>query len=213
MNGIMTARFFDARGLPLVAATLSAIAVGFASSRSPLLTIVALAVVVLIIFVLTQPHTVLMIMLAVLPWEGMLDFPTQSLTVVKILGFLLLVSVTLTAIAQGTRLRAPPAAIAAFALVLFATISLLASHDAAAGISKLLRYALFAGFFFITIQLLDSRARLLTALKVFIRRAEPPPSGGWSHSSQVVQRLPEDRSANRTNSATCSRRCFPCASS
>jgi putative inorganic carbon (hco3(-)) transporter len=168
MNGIMTARLFDARGLPLVAGALGAIAVGFASSRSPLLTIVALAAVVLIIFVLTQPHTVLMIMLAVLPWEGMLGFPTQSLTVVKILGFLLLVSVTLSAIAQGTRLRAPPAAIAAFALVLFATISLLASHDPAAGISKLLRYALFAGFFFIAIQLLDSRARLLAALKVFI---------------------------------------------
>ncbi len=164
----MTARVFDARGLPLIAGALGATAVGFASSRSPLLTIVALAVVVLIVFVLTQPHTVLMIMLAVFPWEGMLDFPTPTVTVVKILGFLLVVSVTLSAIARGTRLRAPPAAIAAFAFVLFALLSLIASPDPSAGVAQILRYTLFVAFFFITIQLLDTRARLHRALRVLI---------------------------------------------
>ena len=164
----MTARAFHARGLPLIAGALGATAVGFASSRSPLLTIAALVVVVLMIFVVTQPHTVLMIMLAVFPWEGMLGFPTHTLTVVKIIGFLLVVSVTLSAVAQGTRLRAPPAAIAAFAFVLLALLSLITSPDPSAGVAQILRYTLFVAFLFITIQLLDSRALLLRALRVLI---------------------------------------------
>ncbi len=168
MDTSSAARLTRPYALPLVAILLAAAAVGFASSRSPFLTVAALATVFLMLFVLTQPQTVLMIMLAALPWEGMLDFPTQTVTVVKILGFLLVVSVTLSAIAQGTRLRAPPAAVAAFALVLFAAVSLLVSPDPSGGLPKLLRYALFAGFFFIAIQLLDSRGRLLTALRVFI---------------------------------------------
>jgi putative inorganic carbon (hco3(-)) transporter len=168
MNGIMTPRVFDSRALPLIAGALGATAVAFASSRSPLLAIAALVAVVLIIFVLTQPQTVLMIMLAVFPWEGMLDFPTHTLTVTKILGFLLVVSVTLSAVAQGTKLRAPPATIAAFAFVLFALLSLIASPDPSAGVAQILRYTLFVAFFFIAIQLLDTRARLLRAIRVLI---------------------------------------------
>jgi O-antigen ligase len=171
MGGILTARLVGARALPLLAAAPAAAAVGFASSRSPLLTIAALAAVVLLIFVLTQPQTVLLIMLVALPWEGMLAFPTEKVTVVKLLGLLLVVSVMLTAIGQGTRLRAPPAALAAVAFVLFAAVSLIASPDASAGLIQLLRYALLAGFFLIVIQLLDDRARLFSAVRVLVASA------------------------------------------
>jgi O-antigen ligase len=164
----VTDRLFDARGLPLIAAGLAAATVGFASSRSPLLTVAAFATIVLLTFVLTQPHTVLLIVLAALPWEGMLDFPTPTVTVVKLLGVLLILSVALNAIAQGRSFRAPPAAVAALAFVLFAAVSLIVSPDPSAGINQLLRYVFLAGFFFIVIQLVDDRARLLAALRVLV---------------------------------------------
>jgi putative inorganic carbon (hco3(-)) transporter len=167
-SGNMTARLANARGLPFVAATLAAVVVAFASARSPLLTILALAAVLLAIFVLTQPHMVLLTLLAALPWEGMLDFPTETITVVKLLGVLLIVSISLNAFARDTRFRAPPAVVAALAFVLFAAISLVVSSDPSEGVNQLARYTLLAGFFFITIQLLDDRARLLTAMRVLI---------------------------------------------
>jgi putative inorganic carbon (hco3(-)) transporter len=167
-SGNMTAWLAAGRGVPILAATLAAVAVAFVSSRSPFMAVAALAVVLLMIFVLSQPNVVLVIMLAVLPWEGMLDFPTPTITIVKLLGLLLILSVTLTAIAQGTRFRAPPTAVAALAFVLFAAVSLIVSPDPSAGLNQLLRYVFLAGFFFIVIQLLDDRARLRTALRVLV---------------------------------------------
>jgi Lipid A core - O-antigen ligase and related enzymes len=167
-TGKMTARWTGSWGMPLAAALLAALAVAFASSRSPFLTIAALGVVLLLVFVLTQPQTVLLILLAALPWEGMLNFPTPTFTVVKLLGSLLIISLTLNAIAQGTRLRAPPAVVAAFAFVIFAAISIIASPDPGVGIAKVQRYAFLALFFFIVVQLLYDRTRLLMAMRVLI---------------------------------------------
>lgn len=164
----MTARWAGPWGVPLAAAFLAALAVAYTSSRNPFLAVAALGGVLLLIFVLTQPHTVLLIVLAALPWEGMLGFPTPTLTVVKLLGGLLIISVTLNAIAQGTRLRAPPAVVAAFAFVIFAGISIIASPDPGVGIAKVQRYAFLALFFFIVVQLLYDRTRLLMAMRVLI---------------------------------------------
>jgi putative inorganic carbon (hco3(-)) transporter len=150
----------------LLGAGLLAAAVGLASALNPLLMIAVFAAILLALFVLTQPQAVLMLMIVALPWEGLLDFPTPKITVVKLLGVLLLVSVTLNSIGQGSRLRAPPAAVAAAVFVISAAISLIVSPDASAGITQLLRYTLLAGFFFIVIQLLDDRPRLLRAIRL-----------------------------------------------
>jgi putative inorganic carbon (HCO3(-)) transporter len=165
-TGKMTARWAG-RG-PLGAALVAALAVAFTSSRSPFLAVAAFGVALLLLFVLTQPQTVLLILLAALPWEGLLNFPTPTITVVKVLGALLIISVALNAIAQDTRLRAPPAVVAAFAFILFVAISVIASPDPGVGITKLQRYAFLALFFFIVVQQLYDRTRLLMAMRVLI---------------------------------------------
>ena len=162
----MSVRTAGVSPFTLLGAGLLAAAVGVASAINPLLTIGAFAAILLAVFVLTQPQAVLLLMIVALPWEGLLAFPTEKITVVKLLGLLLLVSVTLNLISQGSRLRAPPTAVAAAAFAIFAAISLIVSPDASAGVTQLLRYTLLVGFFFIVIQLLDDRRRVLRAIQL-----------------------------------------------
>jgi putative inorganic carbon (hco3(-)) transporter len=167
-SGNMTVWLAAGRGVPILAATLAAVAVGFVSSRSPFMAVAALAVVLLMIFVFSQPYLVLVILLAALPWEGMLAYPTETVTVVKLLGILLIASVSLNAFTRDLRFRAPPAVVAAVAFVLLSAFSLIVSPNASEGVNQLTRYTLLTAFFFVTIQLLDTRERLLTAMRVLV---------------------------------------------
>lgn len=158
-------RFFKAQ-LTVPAAALLAAGIGYASARSPIGALASLGVAVLLVFLVAQPYALLLVLVAALPWEGMLGFPSETLSIVKILGLLLFAS-TLVAIVRGERpLYAPPTGLAAAIFVLLIGVSLLFSPDLLAGVGKTVRYVLFAVFFFVVIQLVVDRRRLLTILQV-----------------------------------------------
>jgi O-antigen ligase len=161
----LTARSLDPRGLTLAGGAI-AIAVGFLSAHNPLLTLGLLGVSVLVLLAVTQPATLLLVLIAVLPWEERLRYPTETVSVVKLLGVLVIAGFLLQAIRGEQRLRLPPIAYAVGVFVLFVCVSLIFSGDPAAGTGTLLRYLLFAGLFFLILQLVNDEDELLWVLRV-----------------------------------------------
>ena len=129
---------------------------------------VALAAAVLLIVVLAFPFATLLLLLAALPWEGLLAYPSETVSVVKLLGLLLLVSYVINLLLTDKPLQLPPTGVAVGVFVVLVGVSMLFSPDPATSAGVFLRYLLFAGFFFLTIQLLSDRGHLLTAMRVLI---------------------------------------------
>jgi O-antigen ligase len=144
---------------------LLAAAIAFASSRSPVATLAALGLVILGLLTVTQPQALLVLLVVALPWERMLNFPTETVSVVKLIGLLLFLSVALSVLRGHRDLHMPPIGLAVALFGLAVTLSLLFSPDAGAGTSKVLRYVLFVAFFFVVVELIDSRDRLMTVLR------------------------------------------------
>src|SRR5215204_2469157 len=162
---MLAARTLDGSGR-LLAAGLIAAVTGFVSAHDPVLGLIALATAVLALLVLGAPHAVLLVLLAALPWEGVLGYPSDTLSLVKLLGLLLLMAF-LFKVAQGElRLRAPATAHAVGIFGLLVTLSFVVSPDPGAQSGTLLRFYLFLGFFFLMIQLVDDEAGVLRVLRV-----------------------------------------------
>ena len=88
-----------------------------------------------------------------LPWEGALAYPTESVSVVKILGVLLFGAWLLRALVRSEPLRVSPALGWAAFFGLAVGLSLLFAPDPADSVFDSLRYALFIVFFFLVLQL------------------------------------------------------------
>ena len=88
---------------------------------------VLLASALLAYLVLARPDLFMLVLIAILPWQGALRFPTHSVTIVKLVGGLLFVAVLLTTLLRDRKLRFTPAMAWAGLLCLLATLSLLAS--------------------------------------------------------------------------------------
>jgi putative inorganic carbon (hco3(-)) transporter len=161
----LVAWLLDGRGLALTAAALAA-AVGFIAARNPMLALGALVAVVLGLLVVVATEKVLLVLLAALPWEGLLHYPTATLSLVKILGALLLVSYLIKVLRGEERLRSAPASWAVGAFMLLVTLSFILSPDPGAGTATLFRYYLFGGFFFLMIQLVQDEAGVMRVLRV-----------------------------------------------
>ena len=154
------------RGGRVVTAGLIAAAIGFVSAYDPVLALIALASGVLALLVLLAPQAVLLVLLAALPWEGALGYPSDTLSVVKLLGMLMLVAYLFRVFQGEGHLRAPPIAYAAGLFGLLITLSFVVSPDPGAGSGTLLRFYLFLGFFFLMVQLVDDEAGVLRVLRV-----------------------------------------------
>ncbi|MFL5826926.1 MAG: O-antigen ligase family protein [Thermoleophilaceae bacterium] len=105
-------------------------------------------------------------LLAAFPWEGQLHYPTQTITVVKLLGLLLIGAWVLRAVRHNETLRTSSAVLPAALFAMFVTFSLLLSPDIGLGVSKYLRYVLFVVFFYLVLQLTPERKDVVRALKV-----------------------------------------------
>jgi O-antigen ligase len=160
-------RLLDAR-IVVVPAAVVAAAVAYLSSLAPLAALAVLAASVLAILILAFPFATLLLLLAALPWEGLLGYPSETLSVVKLLGLGLLVSYLISVLLTDRPLHLPPTGIAVGVFVVLVAVSLLFSPDPSAGTGVFLRYVLFAGFFFLAIQLLSDRGHLLIAMRVLI---------------------------------------------
>ena len=144
-----------------------AAAVGYLCARAPLLTLAAAAGASLLAFVVLQVEVVLLVLVAALPWEGLLEYPTETISAVKILGLLIVAAYVFRTLREGELIRFPPTVFPVLLLAIFIGLSFLASPDQAAGLPKLVRYALFFTFFFLVTQLastVDSATRVIRVI-------------------------------------------------
>jgi putative inorganic carbon (HCO3(-)) transporter len=166
----MSDRLFEGPGLALLGALVAG-ALGYAAARSPVLTLAGAAGLVLALLVLVRGGALLLLFVAALPWENSLDFPSETVSVVKLLGILLLAAWVIQ-VAAGTQRLQLPATL--FPVALFAGaigLSLLLSPEPSEGFVKTLRFALYMLFLFLVIQLTEDRAHVRAVLRVFVLSA------------------------------------------
>jgi putative inorganic carbon (HCO3(-)) transporter len=154
----------------LIALYVGAIALAAAgawlASVSPLYPWVLLAAALLTYLVLARPDLFMLVLIALLPWQGALRFPTHSITIVKLVGALLFVSVLLATLLRDRRLRLTAPIGWATVLCTVVTLSLVAGGGSAVSISETLRYWTLTLFLFLVVQMIDSRAAFMRALRV-----------------------------------------------
>ena len=148
----MAGRLLDSRAAFLAGAPI-AIPLGYVAAMWPLYALAGVGVFIFILLALTRVETLLLALAAVLPWEGALAYPTESVSVVKILGVLLFAAWLLRALARSEPLRVSPALAWAGFFGLAVGLSLLFAPDPADSVVDGLRYALFIVFFFLVLQL------------------------------------------------------------
>jgi putative inorganic carbon (hco3(-)) transporter len=161
----MTDRLLDGRGVIVPAAGISLV-LAFAAARSPLLALAAVGAVLLLLFVFVWAEAVLLVLLAALPWEDLLQYPTETVTAVKLFGLMLLGAWAFRVLQRGSQLRLPGTLVPVVGLGLTIGLSLVLSPDPSAGVAKVLRYALFIVFFFLIVQLTTSRISIKRVLRV-----------------------------------------------
>lgn len=161
----MTARLVAGPGVAVPAA-LAAIALAVVSWQAPLAALGAAGAAALVAVTLARADLLLLVLTAALPWEGLLAFPTETVTVVKLLGLLLFVAFVVRAAGQKETLRFPSTLLPVIALGILVGLSLVFSPDPAEGVAKTLRYLLFIMFFFLIVQLVRDRRAVLRAMRV-----------------------------------------------
>lgn len=166
----MTERLLDGRGVIVPAFGLSLL-LAFAAARSPVLALAALASVLLLLFVFAWAEALLLVLLAALPWESLLQYPTETVSAVKLLGLLLLGAWALRVLQPGRPLRLPSTLIPVIGLGFMVAVSFVVSPDSSVGMDKVLRYALFIAFFFLIVQLVTTRSSAKRVVRVLVLSA------------------------------------------
>src|SRR3954470_8146979 len=145
-----------------------ALAVAVPTALAPLHALAAAAVLLLIVAVVFSAPALLALLVAAFPWDDMLGFPTETVSVVKLLGALLLVGYALRALSRDEDIRLPATVAALTAFTMLVLLSLLLSGDLETGLNKALRYLLFAAFSFLLVQIVRIRGELRPLLRVLV---------------------------------------------
>lgn len=148
-------------GATALVSVAAAAAIAFVAVERPLVSAFLVCSAVFVIAALARPEIALLLLGAALPWEDMLAYPDNVLTIVKLLGLLVLAATAIALLRGSTYIRAAPApSIAVVLLVLFVALSLLLSPDPDAGAIKVVSFFAFALFFFVLVHVLDSWQRI-----------------------------------------------------
>src|SRR3954453_20873734 len=135
---------------------LIAVAVAVPTAFAPVLALAAAALLIVLGFVVFNAGALLLLMVAAFPWDDMLGYPTETISLIKLIGGLLLIGYFLRSLARDEDVRLPPTLPALALYTMLALLSLMASGDVTSGLSKTLRYLLFAAFSFLVVQLIRS---------------------------------------------------------
>ena len=113
-----------------------------------------------------QPVSFLLLALLVgmFPWDDALGVPTETVSVVKLVGAALVAVYALTTARQAP-LRLPLLLLPVGVFLAVVTASLLASGDVGTGLTKFFRYLLFGSFVFLVVQIVTTRAQLIILAK------------------------------------------------
>ena len=162
----MTAFLLDGRGVVIPAAGL-ALVLALLSVQSPVLAVGALGAVVLLLAVAANAGWILLALVAAFPWRGLLKYPSDQVSVVKVLGVLLVTSYVLRLLGRRERIRAPAPVVAVVLLGFFVAVALVFSVDPAGSVSQTLRYALFIVFFILLVELVRDAGEVRRVIRVF----------------------------------------------
>src|SRR3954454_24942585 len=180
-------RIRPAESAPIV---LLAAAVAVPTALRPTYAVAAAAVLLVLGFVVFNTAGLLALLIAAFPWDDMLGIPTQTVSVVKILGALLLIGYFLRALSRDEDLRLPPTVVALVVFTMLVLLSLLLSGDLETGLNKTLRYLLFAAFSFLLVQIVRTRGELLVMLRVLVLSSTAAAlSGSCLYVSGQVERV------------------------
>ncbi len=154
-------------GKDMIVAMLGvSLGLAYAAAYNPLLAIVAIVCVIFATWVLARPDLVLYVVVAAMPWNGMLEFPSATLSLNKVLGLALAISWLLWAVRKDAPLKFPPVLVIAATFGFVIGLSLLFAHDTSGGLTKALRYASFFLVLFLAIQLINDRKTLMRVIRV-----------------------------------------------
>lgn len=141
---------------------------GLLAARQPLAALLLLVAALGGLVVLARADIVLLVMIAALPWENKLHYPSASLSTVKGIGAAVMLAYLIRLLTtRDITVRLPGLLGIVVALGVWIGISLIASSDPSEGMQKLVRWALFLVFFFLVVQLVDGRAEIRRALRWF----------------------------------------------
>jgi putative inorganic carbon (HCO3(-)) transporter len=162
----MSERAAAAGGWALIPVALLGLLVGLASAVSPLLALAAASALVVLALVLADATALLLVLVAAFPWDDALPYPSETVSVIKLLGALLLVGYLLRALARAEPVLLPPTLLPLMVFTIVMLLSLALSADIGEGFAKALRYLLFASFFFLFVQLVRTRDTFTWVLRV-----------------------------------------------
>ena len=152
-------------------AVLIGAAAGWAAALDVRIALAGVGAAAVAVLVYVAPELLLLGVVASEPWSGLLAFPTATLTIPKIIGFLALASFALAAMAGRVKLRYSPPIGWAFGFLLVVVISLMLSEDPTAGVIKTISYALYVILFTLFVQLIGNRAEVERCLAVYTASA------------------------------------------
>jgi putative inorganic carbon (hco3(-)) transporter len=151
----------------LVAALLG-LGLGLLVGPSPIAGVVLLVLAAGAAIVLTRPDLVLLAMIAVLPWENMLHYPSATLSTVKGIGAAVLIAFLVQICSDRRKVIHLPALVAIVTgLGIWIGVCLIFSTYPSVGVQKLARWALFLTFLFLIVQMVDGRREIERVLRCF----------------------------------------------
>jgi O-antigen ligase len=169
-------RLLDSRFAFLAAAPL-AVPLGVLAGLFPLYVLAGCCVLAFVLIAVTRVEWLLLALAAVLPWEGALGYPSDAISVVKILGVLLFMAWLVRALLRTEPLRVSPALAWAGFFLFAVLLSTLFAPDPADSVFDALRYVLFVVFFFLVLQLTQTIGDVLRVVRVFVLSCTL--AGGW----------------------------------
>lgn len=166
----MSARPLGGRDVA-IAGLLLALVTGFLAATNPLLALAAFFAIVFVTWIVNRPDLVLMVMVAALPWEAMLHYPSATLSAVKLLGMALVGAYLLRAVRRDEQIRTSPIIGIALFFVIVVFLSMVASPELSVGTTKAFRYGFYVVFLFLVSQLVSDLATGRRLLQVYCASA------------------------------------------
>jgi putative inorganic carbon (HCO3(-)) transporter len=113
------------------------------------------------------PYAILLLLVATFSWDDALGYPTREVSVGKLLGVVLVVAY-LASRPHSRWVTVPKVFWILLAFICVLVVSLLRSGRLADGAVQSMRYVLFAVFYFLVVQLVTDRTRLMRLAAVFV---------------------------------------------
>ncbi len=162
----VTARAAE-RAFLLPAAGLG-MALGWAATQAPLVLLGTTAATVVGAIALMHAEVLLLLLVAAMPWEGALAWPSEQVSVVKLLGLLLFTAWIVRGLITREPVHLDGALVPALIVGVTVLLAFAFSPDPEAGKLDVVRFALFIAFFFLIIQMVRTRREVQRIVQVVV---------------------------------------------